>query len=82
MRARFSYAHRLNMRDVVDEGLTNLGNEHGGTMVITGVVLLLIGALLGIPILWTLGVIFVVVGAVLFVLGAAGREVGGRRHYY
>ncbi len=51
-------------------------------MVIMGVVLLLIGALLGVPILWTLGVICVVVGAVLFVLGAAGREVGGRRHYY
>jgi hypothetical protein len=51
-------------------------------MVIMGVVLLLIGALLGIPILWTLGVILIVIGAVLFVLGAAGREVGGRRHYY
>jgi uncharacterized membrane protein HdeD (DUF308 family) len=70
------------MRDIVDEGLTYRGNEHGGTMVIMGVVLLLIGALLGVPILWTLGVICVVVGAVLFVLGAAGREVGGRRHYY
>jgi hypothetical protein len=51
-------------------------------MFIMGLVLLLIGALLGIPILWTIGVILVVVGAVLFLLGAAGREVGGRRHYY
>jgi hypothetical protein len=67
------------MRNVVDDGLTQLG---GGTMFVMGVVLLLIGALLGIPILWTLGVIFVVIGAVLFLLGAAGREVGGRRHYY
>jgi hypothetical protein len=51
-------------------------------MVVMGVVLLVIGLLLGIPILWSLGVIFVVIGAVLFLLGAAGREIGGRRHYY
>jgi Family of unknown function (DUF6131) len=47
-----------------------------------GVVLLLLGFLLGIPILWTLGVILLVVGVVLWILGAAGREIGGRRHYY
>jgi hypothetical protein len=47
-----------------------------------GVVLLLLGFLLGIPILWTLGVILLVVGIVLWILGAAGREIGGRRHYY
>jgi Family of unknown function (DUF6131) len=47
-----------------------------------GVVLLLLGFLLGIPILWSLGVILLVVGVVLWILGAAGREIGGRRHYY
>jgi hypothetical protein len=47
-----------------------------------GVVLLLLGFLFGIPILWTLGVILLVVGIVLWILGAAGREIGGRRHYY
>jgi len=51
-------------------------------MIIIGVVLLLIGYLLAVPILWTIGAILVVVGAVLFILGAAGREIGGRRHYY
>jgi hypothetical protein len=51
-------------------------------MIILGVVLLLLGFLFAIPILWTLGIIVLVIGAVLFVLGAAGREVGGRRHYY
>ena len=30
----------------------------------------------------TVGVILVIVGAILWILGAAGREVGGRRHYY
>jgi hypothetical protein len=47
-----------------------------------GVILLLLGFLFGIPILWTLGVILLVVGVVLWILGAAGREIGGRRHYY
>jgi hypothetical protein len=47
-----------------------------------GVVLLLLGFLLGIPILWTLGVILLVVGIVLWIMGSVGREIGGRRHYY
>jgi len=51
-------------------------------MIILGVILLLLGLLLGVPILWTIGIILVVIGVVLFLLGAAGREVGGRRHYY
>jgi uncharacterized membrane protein HdeD (DUF308 family) len=51
-------------------------------MIILGVVLLLLGLLTGIHLLWTIGVILVVVGAILWILGAAGREVGGRRHYY
>ncbi|MGC2174603.1 MAG: hypothetical protein WA614_03965 [Acidimicrobiales bacterium] len=51
-------------------------------MLTFGVILMLIGFLLGIPFLWTIGVVLAVVGAVLWILGAAGREVGGRRHYY
>ncbi len=51
-------------------------------MLILGIVLMLIGFLLGVPILWTIGVVLAVVGAVLWILGAAGREIGGRRHYY
>ena len=51
-------------------------------MIILGVVLLLIGFIAGIPILWTLGIVVLVVGAVLFLLGSAGRAVGGRRHYW
>jgi VIT1/CCC1 family predicted Fe2+/Mn2+ transporter len=47
-----------------------------------GVVFLLLGFLLGVPVLWTLGVILIVVGAVLWLMGAVGREIGGRRHYY
>lgn len=52
-------------------------------MLIAGVVCLLLGFLLGVPILWTLGIILVVVGAILILAGAGGRAgVGGRRHYY
>ena len=51
-------------------------------MIILGVVLLIIGIVAKIPILDTLGVILVVIGAVFFLLGATGRAVGGRRHYY
>ncbi|MBV9594367.1 MAG: hypothetical protein JO147_11320 [Actinobacteria bacterium] len=51
-------------------------------MIILGVVLLVIGFLTKIAILWTLGIIALVVGVILALLGAAGREIGGRRHYY
>lgn len=51
-------------------------------MIVVGVVLLLIGFLIGIPILWTIGLIVLVVGLVMLLLGSTGRAVGGRRHYY
>jgi hypothetical protein len=51
-------------------------------MIILGVILLLIGFIAGIPIVWTLGIIAVVVGAILAIAGMAGRAVGGRNHYW
>jgi hypothetical protein len=51
-------------------------------MIILGIVLLVTGFVAKIPILWTLGIVVLVVGAILMLLGAAGREIGGRRHYY
>lgn len=51
-------------------------------MIVVGIVLLLLGFLLGVPILWTLGLIVLIVGLVLMALGSAGRAVGGRRHYF
>lgn len=51
-------------------------------MIVVGLVLLLIGFLAHIPILWTLGIIVLLIGLVLVVLGASGRAVGGRRHYF
>ncbi|MGB8179786.1 MAG: DUF6131 family protein [Acidimicrobiales bacterium] len=51
-------------------------------MITLGVILLLLGFLFGVPILWSLGMILLVVGVVLWILGSVGRAVGGRRHYY
>jgi Family of unknown function (DUF6131) len=51
-------------------------------MIVLGLVLLLIGFILAVPILWTIGLILLVVGVVFELLGATGRAVGGRRHYF
>ncbi len=51
-------------------------------MIILGVILLILGFVLGIPILWTIGIILLVVGAIFWILGATGRAVGGRKYWY
>lgn len=51
-------------------------------MIVLGVILLVLGLLFGIGILETIGLILVVLGVVLWALGAAGRPVGGRRMWY
>ena len=56
--------------------------ERTRSMIILGVILLLLGLLLGVPILWTIGLIVAIVGVVLWIAGSAGHTVGGRHHYY
>lgn len=51
-------------------------------MIVIGIILLLAGFLAGIAILWTLGIIVLVIGLILLLLGSAGRPVRGRRHYF
>jgi len=51
-------------------------------VIIFGIILLLVGFIAKVAILWTLGIILVVVGLVLVALGTMGRAVGGRRHFY
>ena len=51
-------------------------------MIALGVILLIIGFLASIPILWTIGIVLVVIGLILALLGSTGRAVGGRAHYY
>jgi hypothetical protein len=51
-------------------------------MIVLGVILLVIGLIAHIGILWTIGIILIVVGAILSLLGGVGRPVGGRRTWY
>lgn len=51
-------------------------------MIVLGLVLLVLGALLNVSILWTLGIILVVVGAILWLAGSMGHAVGPRTHYW
>jgi Family of unknown function (DUF6131) len=51
-------------------------------VIILGVILLLLGFFLGISILWTIGIIVLVIGVVLLILGRIGRPVAGRSHWY
>ena len=51
-------------------------------MILLGLVLLLLGLVLQIGMLWTVGVIVLIVGCVLMLLGRSGRGVGGRAHYW
>lgn len=51
-------------------------------MIILGVVLLVLGYLLPVPLLTTIGTILVVVGVVLWIAGAAGHSIGPRAHYW
>jgi hypothetical protein len=51
-------------------------------MVIIGLILLIIGFVTGISILWTIGIIVLVLGLIALLLGSTGRPVGGRRHYW
>ncbi|WP_327101407.1 DUF6131 family protein [Nocardia vinacea] len=51
-------------------------------MIVLGIILLIVGFIFGIPILWTIGIVVLVIGLVLLLLGSMGRAVGGRRHYY
>ena len=52
-------------------------------MITLGIICLIIAVLFwSNPILWTIGVILVVLGVIFWILGAMGRAIGGRRHYY
>jgi hypothetical protein len=47
-----------------------------------GIILLIIGFVAKVAVLWSIGILVLVVGAILAVLGMMGRAVGGRAHYF
>jgi hypothetical protein len=51
-------------------------------VIILGILLLIIGFVAGIAILWTIGIVVVIIGVILALLGMAGHAVGGRKHYF
>lgn len=52
-------------------------------MITLGVILLIIGIIVkGIHFLIVIGIILLVIGLILAALGAMGRAVAGRRHYF
>lgn len=51
-------------------------------MIVLGIILLIIGFVAKIAVLWTIGIILLVIGVILALLGMAGREVAGRRHWF
>ena len=51
-------------------------------MIILGIILLVAGFLVNISILWTVGIVVLIIGLVLTVMGSMGHAVGGRRSYY
>jgi Family of unknown function (DUF6131) len=51
-------------------------------MIILGLILLIVGYLLPIPFLVTIGIILIVVGFILLLLGGIGHPIAGRRYWY
>ncbi|GAB7066379.1 hypothetical protein H7K45_12135 [Mycobacterium yunnanensis] len=51
-------------------------------MIVLGIILLVAGYLLPLPLLVTIGWILLVIGIILFILGAVGRPVGGRKVWF
>ena len=51
-------------------------------MIVLGVICLILGLIFGVGILWTIGIILIVVGIILALLGMADRAIGPRRHYW
>jgi len=51
-------------------------------MMVLGIILPIAGFLLKMSLLWTIGLILLVVGVVLMLMGRLGHAVGGRSHYF
>ncbi|HWI21233.1 MAG TPA: DUF6131 family protein [Baekduia sp.] len=51
-------------------------------MIIIGLICLVLGIVLSSAILWTIGIVLIIIGAILWLLGSMDRGVGGRRHYF
>jgi fatty acid desaturase len=73
---------RMNGPDLPYSRLTRVVTGYIHSMIILGIIVAVVGFLLGIGILWVLGIVLIVIGLILLLLGTAGHAVGGRRHYF
>lgn len=64
------------------EATTPGPRQNGVPVIILGIILIILGAVFDIGLLWTIGAILAIVGAVLWILGSMGRAVGPRTHYW
>jgi len=51
-------------------------------MIVLGLILLILGFILKVSILWSIGIALVVIGAILAIVGGTGRKIGGRAHWF
>jgi len=51
-------------------------------LITLGIILVILALIVDSAILWIVGGILVVLGVIFWILGAMGRAVFGRRHYY
>jgi hypothetical protein len=51
-------------------------------MIALGIILLILGYVFSMHLLWVLGIVLLVIGAVMWILGSIGRPVAGRRYWY
>jgi hypothetical protein len=51
-------------------------------VIVLGIILLVIGYFTGLSILYTIGGILLVIGIILWILGAVGRPVAGRKVWF
>ena len=51
-------------------------------MIVLGLIMLIVGYLISLGVLVTLGWIFLAVGLILLILGGVGHPVGGRRYWF
>jgi hypothetical protein len=51
-------------------------------MIVLGVILIILGALLDVGILYQIGAVLAVIGIILWLFGAFGRQLGPRAHYW
>lgn len=57
-------------------------NERSLQVIVLGVICLILGLVLSVGILWTIGLILIAVGIILAILGTMDRAIGPRRHYW